>query len=178
MGAPVIAILEAWEAASEATAVAYRVPVAVLRAESRGRGPKPPKWAIEAKQVAIWLTVALADRPYAVIGRALGYHKDTISSHCETVRQLADADELEADIEAIMRAAGKRLAMPDGEMRALPVLRPALLRGMIADLQRRVEALENLLRRADAASDEPPFHPTICGPDEKKVIDLEERRRA
>ncbi len=108
MAAP---IADAWEAAVEVTAAAYRVDPAILKAASRGRGPKPPGHAIEAKKVAVYLAVVLAGCGYADLARHIGYHRDTVCSHCAEMRAAANDDEIEQRFEELRGAALVRLSV-------------------------------------------------------------------
>lgn len=80
----------AWSAAVEVTAVAYGVPPEVIAAESRGRGPRPPREVWQAKKMAVHLAIVLGQCDYAALGRQIGLHRDTVASHCAWVRDSED----------------------------------------------------------------------------------------
>jgi hypothetical protein len=92
-GAEIWPMDAAWDAAVEVCAVGYGVAVDVIRAESRGRGPRPPRDTWQAKKMAVHLTVSLTNCDYAALGRAVGLHKDTIASHCAGIREAMAEDE-------------------------------------------------------------------------------------
>jgi hypothetical protein len=105
-------VLVAWEEAVRTTAAAYGIEPELLRAESRGRGPKPPERAREPKKMAVHLAVVLADCSYAELGRAIGYHKDTIAGHCAEVREAVLHDDgAETAAAALERLARGRLEL-------------------------------------------------------------------
>lgn len=101
-------LAEAWAAATAAVASAYGVEAELLRAESRGRGPRPPARVREPKKLAMHLTVVLSGCSYAELGQATGHHKDTVASHCEDVRGAILADDAveaaAAQVEGLARA--------------------------------------------------------------------------
>lgn len=104
---PVVWPLEpAWDVAVKAVSAAYRVDPNSITAESRGRGPRPPEAIREPKKVAIYLAVTLTGCDYAALGRHVGLHKDTVTSHCAWAREACAGDaELERRVEALGSAA-------------------------------------------------------------------------
>lgn len=124
----------AWDAATEVTAAAYGVQAQMLRAPSRGRGPRPPAEIWSAKKMAVHLTVVLADCDYSALSRHIALHKDTVASHCAAVRQAVARDfdtgalseALEGAAHVRLQALGvdceaplKRLASPAAQLDAL-----------------------------------------------------------
>jgi hypothetical protein len=85
--------IQGWEAAVTVTAAAYAIEPALLKAPSRGRGPRPPACVWEAKKMAVHLAVLVSGCDYAALGRELGLHRDTVASHCAEMRQRAAEDE-------------------------------------------------------------------------------------
>lgn len=86
-------ICEAWDASVEVTAAAFAVDPELLRAESRGRGPRPPRAAWMAKKMAVHLAIVLAGCDYIALARLLRLHKDTVSSHCAAIRDACAGDD-------------------------------------------------------------------------------------
>jgi hypothetical protein len=109
-----IPLPKAREAAVEVSAAAFRVDPSLISAESRGRGPKPPKHVSEAKKVAVYITVALSGCPYAEVARFIGYHRDTVCSHCADVRLATDDVEFEQRLQELIGLALARCAAPEG----------------------------------------------------------------
>jgi hypothetical protein len=85
-------IEHAWSTASAIAAAAWKIDPGLIRAPSRGRGPRPPEEAREPKKVAISLAVTLAGCDYAELAKHLALHKDTVTSHCASVRERCAAD--------------------------------------------------------------------------------------
>ncbi|HUO21693.1 MAG TPA: hypothetical protein VMU59_04190 [Caulobacteraceae bacterium] len=142
------ALAQAWPAAARVTAAAYAVDAAAIMAPSRGRGPRPAPEAWDAKKVAIYLAVCLSGCDYAALGRHVGLHKDTVSSHCADVRaRLADADRDEISLEALEAIARGQLQR--GELARLDAVRAQLM--VLADVT------AELVGSSDA---HPTFHPT------------------
>lgn len=115
-----ITVGAAWEAAVEVVASTYAISPAVLRAASRGRGPRPPRAAWAAKKMAVSLAVVLCGCDYIELARLLGLHKDTVSSHCAAIREACatddDFEQLSLSLEVCARL---RLAIdPPPAMRA------------------------------------------------------------
>lgn len=145
-------IAEAWATASDVTAAAYGVGVELLRAESRGRGPRPPREAWEAKKVAVYLAVVLSDCDYAELGRLIGLHKDTVSSHCAAVRNsVLDSDMAETSAQALEALARGRLELNAGER----------LNAMRAHLTMLQSATVEVLGLANHPTAHPTPHPTL-----------------
>lgn len=88
-------VAQSWQAAVAVTAAAYGVDPAVLGAESRGRGPRPPADIWEPRKMAVHLAVVISGVSYAALGRHIGLHRDTVASHCADVRD-AIHDEIES----------------------------------------------------------------------------------
>lgn len=84
--APLGSIQAAWEAAVAVTANAYGVDAELIRAQSRGRGPRPPSEIWEPRKMAVHLAIIIADCSYASLGRVIGLHRDTVASHCAEMR--------------------------------------------------------------------------------------------
>lgn len=132
-------VAEAWDAAVEVTAVVYGVSALVIRAESRGRGPRPPREVWEAKRMAVHVAVGLSNCDYAALGRHIGLHKDTISTHCAKAREACAGEEETAAIgEMLMATASTRLR----------ALNP--IEAMRADAQAFSDPAAGLMARIDA----------------------------
>lgn len=96
----------AWDAAVQASAAAYQVPPEAVSAESRGRGPRPPEAVREPRKLAVYIAVSLSGCDYAVLGRHVGLHKDTVASHCAWAREAcALDDDFERRVEVLTAAA-------------------------------------------------------------------------
>jgi len=104
-------VARAWEVAVEITALAYGVDPAAITAETRGRGPRPPEAVREPKKIAVFVTIVLSGSDYTALARHLGMHKDTISSHCASVREACCADVIERQVEAILATSAMRLEL-------------------------------------------------------------------
>jgi hypothetical protein len=102
---------QAWLAVTEVTASAYGVELELLRAPSRGRGPRPPERAREPKKVAVYLTVLLSGADCAAVARQLHLHRDTVWKHCEEVRLWADEDVVEQNLQVLAAAASVKLGL-------------------------------------------------------------------
>lgn len=135
---------DAWEAACEVTALTMGVDVDALRAPSRGRGPRPPKAAWMAKKMAVHVAVVLAECDYAVLGRLIGLHRDTIASHCAAIREACAGDDRE-DLrsEMLVGAASFRLEALVGAGKPRQVRRD--IRSPIADMGGQLAAIETYL---------------------------------
>lgn len=173
----------AWSAATEVAAVAFGISPDLLRAPSRGRGPKPPVAAREPKKMAVHLAVMLADCEYAELGRLIGLHKDTVASHCAGQRARCDEDiEAEATSDLLLAAAMMRLELLAGSGSPRRRHDPATRAQCRAF---RLDALELMMNQAlrtlrDATSDEPqkPSDPRRISSDEhRKVIAAPANRR-
>lgn len=164
---------EAWDVAVTVTAAAYGIAPEMLRAESRGRGPRPPKEAWLPKKMAVHLTVVLSGSDYAELARLTGLHRDTVASHCASVRELCASD-LDADVQAegLLAFAVKRLLNPAAPLPAPNAAEAEKL--SVAWLAARVEALETLVR-ADLIR-RGALHPTTP-PDHTNVIKIPGTRR-
>jgi hypothetical protein len=163
-------VSEAWEAAALATATVYCVEPALIRAESRGRGPRPPQSIWEAKKMAVHIAVTVSGCDYAALGRALGMHRDTIASHCAEMRQRAAEDEfLETTSQLLEQATRAQL-----ERRALTVLDAA--RAHLAMLEDAARDLVSVMPQRPSTDRHPTLHPTEVRPHET-VIELRSKRR-
>lgn len=85
-------IRAAWHAAVDVTASAYGLDVRHLLAESRGRGPRPPEEIWQAKKMAVHLAILLSGRSYSALAREIGFHRDTVCSHCAWMREARISD--------------------------------------------------------------------------------------
>ena len=164
-------VAAAWEAAVEVTAAAFDVDPDGLRAESRGRGPRPAAELWAPKKMAVHVAVILADCGYAALGAHLGLHRDTVASHCASIRELAATDDrFEALSETLVAAGSFRLdaldqpAMPRRHRRkdVAPLANHA---AMLAALQTYMQRVAGDL--VPILSDEAPLHPTNSS-DKKK----------
>ena len=150
---------EAWEAASDVAATAYRIEPELLRAASRGRGPRPPARCHEAKKMAVHLAVIVSGCSYAELARHMGFHKSTIAIHCHRMRAgvlMDDHDEISAEaLETLVRA---RLAI--AAKRRIDVTRAFL--AQLADLA------EDLIcpEINPSSSAHPSLHPSLEAPRE------------
>ncbi len=105
----------AWDAAVAVTSAAYGVGPDEIDTPTRGRGPRPPQRIWEAKKMAVHLAVLVSGCAYTDLARRLGYHRDTVTSHCASMREAmasdADLEELSNGLEraARLRAASQRL---------------------------------------------------------------------
>lgn len=166
-------VAETWTAAVEVTAAIYGVDEAVLRAESRGRGPRPPRSVWEAKKMAVYLAVLVSGCDRAELGRLIGFHRDTIASQCAEMQGATDADSGELLSLSLERIVRSRL-----EGRALAQV--ASDRARLAMLEETTRELVTVLR-IDASSDS---HPTKSPGfirqegDHGDVIELAPKRRA
>lgn len=164
---------QAWDMAVTVTAAAYGIAPEILRAESRGRGPRPPKDAWLPKKMAVHLTVVLSGSDYAELARLTGLHRDTVASHCASIRDLCATD-LDADTQAegLLAFAVNRLLNPGA-----PLPQPATPseeRLSLAWLNARMEVLEALVRDLIRRDGD---HPTAAQ-DHGKLILLPGTRRA
>lgn len=162
----------------EVVGAAYRVDPAIIRADSRGRGPKPPAHAIEAKKVAIFITVALCDCSYALLAKTIGYHKDTVCSHCDEVRRMCDDDAIEAEVDRLIGLAAKRAGVPRPASMARPDENTASLRSLLLVVIERLDRLETTISAHPSSTDERAVHPSFLRDREKKVVPLKSRRSA
>lgn len=154
----------AWASAAEVCAAAYRVSPEAILAPSRGRGPRPPADVWDAKKTAIYLTVVLSDCDYARVGRLIGLHKDTVSTHCAAVRNAcADSADWEARVEGLALLAAHRLSSPAALVapsandlpRLVAVLREKIDLVALAARLERVEGHLGLSSDSQASSDGP-----------------------
>ena len=156
--------MDAWSAAVIVVAAAYDLPTEEIAQESRGRVPRPPARVWEARKMAVFIAVSLSGCDYATLGRELGLHKDTISSHCSEIRRACEEDDtLETMSNALEQAADAQLAAQ--ALRRTVVGKPRSVgRAARADRARLLlRTAETLRQVADwLASDEfiRPFHPT------------------
>lgn len=172
-------ITEAWNAAVEVVAGAYRVETAILKAESRGRGPRPPQHVWEAKKLAVYIAVAASNCDYAELARHIGLHRDTVTSHCAGVRErCADETAFEIRAEALIAATLHRLSRPAIEPG--PVTEEQVtLAAMWSALEARMQRMEALLEKIAAhptKSDDFAAHPTRAA-DHENVIKIPARGR-
>ena len=134
-------ITEAWEAATDVAALVYGVTVDGVRAPSRGRGPKPPLALRAPRKVAIWIAVQVADCDYAALGRTIGLHKDTISSHVTEVGLMDVVEELGLATNMLLEITRARLMLANTR------------NGNLTVPNRRGVVLGELIRLADALPD-------------------------
>lgn len=153
----------AWNAATAVAAAAYGVSEDVLKAESRGRGPRPPRAAWEAKKMAVHLAVLVSGCGYAELAATIGFHRDTIASHCAEMRgRDSDSAEVSSEaLEALTRARLERKMVDDvaaarAHLEALQLLAGDLVTGGV-----------NL----SSSDRHPPHHPTETA-DDGNVIRL------
>lgn len=76
-----------WEASTASVGAAYNVAPGDLRRPSLGRGPRPQKTLWEPKKVAVYITAWLTQCDCAALARAIGLHRDTVHSHCASIRE-------------------------------------------------------------------------------------------
>lgn len=99
----------AWQAAVWLTARAYKLDAKVLGSTAAGgRGPRTPTPYWRARKVAIYVTVEIADCTYAAVARAIGMHRDTVTSQVDEVRGLIEADRLLAQLVETLEQYGRR----------------------------------------------------------------------
>lgn len=149
-------IADAWRAAAQVTAAAYGVQPDAIMAPSRGRGPKPPEAVQAPKKMAVHLAVIMAGCDYAALGRHVGLHKDTVSSHCAAMRRVCAEDhQLDVLALALEASAAALLTLtvgPDPRTAAMP-RSPAQ---MVRILRRHIETvLDDVDRRMNGGG-----HPT------------------
>lgn len=149
-------LAQSWRAACEVVAATYGVDEALIAAESRGRGPRPPEAVWEAKKVAIHLAVVLSDCNYAALGRLIGLTRDTVASHCADVRKLADADSDEVSLHTLEMIARGRLGQFDRQ-------RIDALRASLAVLESQVGDLPSKPFIRHSSDVHPTTHPTKIG---------------
>lgn len=102
---------QAWTAVLSVTATAYALDIEALGAPSRGRGPRPPKTVWEARKVAVYLVVVLSDQNHAAVARHIGFHRDTVNSHCLAMREaVLDDLDMEERVGALRVAAAAAAA--------------------------------------------------------------------
>jgi hypothetical protein len=101
----------AWRAAVAVTARAYKLSDRVLGAAApSGRCKRTPPGYWLPRKVAIYVAVLICDCTYAALARAIGMHRDTVTSQMDEVRELVDADRVLARlVETLERDAGARL---------------------------------------------------------------------
>jgi hypothetical protein len=140
----------AWDAAVHVCASAYGLDEEGLRAKSRGRGPRPAERVWQPKKIAVHLTVAIAECGYAALGRLVGLHKDTIASHCASVRAECAGD---AALEAFVHTL---------EDEVKTQLRLNARRELLASRARAAQ-LEREIAEIDGDLVNPTLHPTLSG---------------
>jgi hypothetical protein len=106
------AVETAWWAAVLVTARAYAVNRRVLGATGGGgRGPITPPDYWRARKVAIYLAVLICDCSFAALARAIGMHRDTVTTQCDEIRELLEGEPLLAKRMDIMERDGRNLAL-------------------------------------------------------------------
>lgn len=144
-----ISIRAAWSAAAEVSAVAYGVQVEQIMAESRGRGPRPVSEVWPAKRMAVHLAIHLSGASYSALSREIGFHRDTVCSHCAGMREARIEDhQLDELANALEAAARVRLANAALTSREITLSKP------MDDMAARLRAM------ADAFSTHSQLHPT------------------
>lgn len=139
-------IEQTWEAVAIVTASVYGVDAALVRAESRGRGPRPPAGAREPRKVAMFVAVSVAGCDYIDLARHLRLHKDTVCAHCAELRDsLAQDPALEARVDAIIHLVTDRL--DGGRLPAAPSSEDVTAQALLRALHARFDRLEALIRR-------------------------------
>ncbi len=83
---------DVWDTSVALTALTFGVPAALIAADSRGRGPRPPESARWPRKVAMQLTVLVSDCDYLELADLLGMHRDTPRKHCLELRERFAAD--------------------------------------------------------------------------------------
>jgi hypothetical protein len=165
-------VAKAWAVAVEVVATSYGLDPEVLRAESRGRGPRPPEDAREPKKIAVFLAVALSNCAYAALARHISLHKDTIASHCDDVRDACAKDYTrEQLVDALMILGAGRLA--SGDTQAARSRDDATIFGLLVALHSRFDRLERGFAARivhPSTTDEGALHPSF-EPDHADVID-------
>lgn len=168
-------VADAWKAAVEVTASSYGVDAELLRAESRGRGPKPPEKARWPKKLAVYLTVALSGCQYVALAQHLALHKDTIASHCDSVREACAVDvELEERVDALMLLAATRLGAARGEVGKSR--EDATVHALLIALHSRFDRLERSIAGAilhPSQTDEAGLHPSENPPHGNVITDAD-----
>lgn len=154
-------IEEAWPAAVVVAAAAHGVSEDALRAPSRGRGYKPPPRVATARKSALYLTVLVTGCGYAELAAHLGFHKDTVHSHCKEMERQADVDRVELASERLERLVRQRLI--------------AGRRSAIELLEARIEELRAAEAIA-ASSDDTSALIRQDAPDHANVIELPKKR--
>lgn len=150
-------VAQAWDAAAEIVAAFYGVPATLLKASSRGRGPRPPEAAWMPKKVAVALAVILSDCRYADLAREIGLNKDTVASHCAAVRKAAfDDHALERQMDTMHAAAAVRLELTDRVGEAAPAHDHSTPRGRITALRMHMNGLFAQALRAFPTDEAPP----------------------
>lgn len=148
-------VAETWRTAVEVTAQTYGLDPEELRRESRGRGPRPPEHTWEAKKMAIHVTVLVADCSYAELARRIGFHKDTVCSHCAEMRDRVLMDDaMEAKSSAVEQMVRFRLLN-------LARQRVDVVRAQLALLEAATAELGEVHALGASSVDQPSFHPTI-----------------
>lgn len=159
---------ETWLAAVEVAAAAHGVAEDAIRAQSRGRGYKPPPAVARARQCALYLTVLVSDCGYAELARHVGFHRDTVHSHCMEMQAHADVDRVELASERLEALVRQRLA--------------AGMRSAAARLRARLEQMEADAAFAEASivasSDSVPTFNRQVGGSVENILSLPARRRA
>ncbi len=150
-----------WEAAAQVTASAFSLAPDQVAAASRGRGPRPPECVWLARKLAVHIAVVVTECDYAALGRHIGLHRDTVASHCASVRQLlGDDPELEALSEGLELGARRRIASARLTGRELLLGDP--LEKLLTDLRHYVETLHpTLIRQNGPSSDRMADHGNV-----------------
>lgn len=156
---------QAWSICVDVVADTFGVDAALLTAESRGRGPRPPRRAWDAKKMAVHLTVLVSGCDRAELGRLIGLHKDTIASHCAEMQDATDEDTGELLSEALERIVRARL-----ENNAIAHL--AAEEARVAMLKETTRELISVLRSTDARPTKAPPFIRRNSDDDETVISL------
>lgn len=105
---------QTWDICTQVVSAQYGIDVAMIRAPSRGRGPRPLGKVWWPKKMAVYLTVLVSGCDRAELGRLIGLHRDTVASHCADMQKNTDEDTGELvsmALERIVRARLERNAM-------------------------------------------------------------------
>lgn len=161
-GVKIWPLADSWAAATEAVSGAYGVSVNVLRAESRGRGARPPANTWEAKKMAVHLAVILSACSYAELARLVGYNRDTITSHCAAVREACALDEeMQAKSEALHRFAVGRLEAAEQIRAPAFAVEPETTAQAMARMERQLGFLQAQVDRLNGLVGRDRVHPTV-----------------
>lgn len=157
----------AWAASVEVVSRIYGVERELLTAASRGRGPRPPARVWDAKKMAVYVTVLVSGCDRAELGRLLGYHKDTIATHCAEAERATDTDTGELLSLALERMVRSRLE-------ADAIAEIAARRAGLAMLEETTRELMTVLSSDDQPTKSTPFNRRIPGAE--KIVELSKMR--